>query len=125
MIIFSSELKANKLLSLSLFEIFHHSEFAGKGGKLMNHSGWKKLNRANRHFRAYPVRFILIFLLTCGLLFASPEVDSFYDVKKTDFISGLIGEGSIPPDQFENEETISLGKGCSCRYEGQVNRLVY
>lgn len=76
----------------------------------MGHSGWKKLNRANCHFRAYPVRIILIFLHSFGLLFAPSGVNTIYDIKKTDVISRIIGAVSIPPDQFEDEETISPGE---------------
>jgi hypothetical protein len=73
----------------------------------MNHSGWKKLNRANSLFQAHPITIPLVSLFTFGFIFALPEIDSTYDIKERDFIFKIIGNVSIPSGQFENETFFS------------------
>lgn len=73
----------------------------------MNHSGWKKLVKANGHLQSYPGKFLFIFLLTCGILFTFPKVASTSDVKETDFIYGITGNEGISSGHLQNMESVS------------------
>lgn len=57
----------------------------------MEHSGWEKRNRANRQLQLSFRKFLLIILLAIGLLFVFSDVASTFDIEKTGFISGIIG----------------------------------
>ena len=74
----------------------------------MNHSGWKKLNRANRQFVSYLRKILLILLSSIWLLFALSEVASTNEIKKASAMPGIRGEVSFSPIQFENEENVSF-----------------
>lgn len=92
-----------------VFIPYFSSQCVLEGGESMNHSGWKKLDKVNGQLKSYHVKFLFIFLLTCGILFTYPEAASTSDIKETDFIYFIKGNERISSGHMQKMESIYPG----------------